>query len=367
MHGSQTDLYNNKTADEYVINLPYIPFVCGELENSLLSDVANHQIALLNLESRDITFCLQANRPFYVENQNMNTQPWGRTSAEGEAEPSATDGDAEMELSETQGRRYAHGLQPPEFIHPSPEPLQVSMEKQRQLKEDIRRLVHLALSTVSPKMASAESKSKDAQGLEAGLSHVGTVLEHMENRIAAIWADYEGAKQPAQVLYPKTYSLQTEEDRQEEAKVMEELRDVVPSGKFQKFISRAIVKTLIGHKASLEEIDAINKEIEEAKSYSAKEEFLIERLKEGAMDRRLFAEITGMPESTIDAAEQEHADRLARVVESQTAAAAQNNPAARGNPDASGNPTQDAAAEKAASRQTDKKDSTKSRVRGEGK
>ena len=47
---------------EYIIPIPYIPFVKLEISDSLLADVANHQIALLNLESSDVAFGLMLER-----------------------------------------------------------------------------------------------------------------------------------------------------------------------------------------------------------------------------------------------------------------------------------------------------------------
>ena len=367
--GKQVDQDAAPTKEDYIINLPYIPFVCEELSSSLLADVANHQIALLNLESSDVEYIIQAVKAFYVEQQNLNTQLWGRESKEGEAEPNPRDNDKEIVAGETQGRIYGQGMNPPAFIHPSSEPLDASMKKQAALKEDIRRLVHLALSTVSPKMASAESKEKDATGLAAGLSHVGTVLRHLENRIAAIWADYEGGRDgAAEVAYPKSYSLLTDKERRDEAEQLEELRDVVPSGTFQKEVSKVIVKTLVGHRLTVAQLEKIYSEIEKAESYTSSEEILARRKELGVLDSRTFARLTGMPESVVDAAEKEHADRLARIAESQAEAKVEaENAAARGNPDASGDPKQEASEEKTESRDTTDKDSVEEPTRGEGK
>lgn len=354
-------------AADYIIELPYVPFICEELSNSLLADVANHQIALLNMESADVEYILQATKAFYVEQQNLNTAIMARRSHDGEAEPKPTEDDVEVKTGEIQGRIYGPNMERPGFINPSSEPLLASMKKQDALKVDIRRLIHLALSTVQPKMASAESKAKDSQGLEAGLSHVGTVLEHLENRIAQIWADYEGDKTPAEISYPKSYSLQTDEDRQREVEKLEELRDVVPSTTFQKQISKSMVRILMGHRLSQAELSKIDSEIDSAPTINASEEALVTRHKEGLMDAELFAKITGMPPETVKKAADEHAARLARIAESQSKARGMDNPAARGNPDESGSPSKDAADEKSQSRQTDTKESTEDPVRGEGK
>ena len=64
------------------------------------------------------------------------------------------------------------------------------MELQAKLEDDIRKLIHLAVANTANR-ATAESKSFDNQGLEAGLSYIGLVLEAAERQIAEYWAAYE--------------------------------------------------------------------------------------------------------------------------------------------------------------------------------
>src|SRR5690606_23205445 len=99
----------------------------------------------------------------------------------------------DLKVGVVHGRRYGKGLDRPGFIHPSSEPIKASMAKQDALKNDIRTLINLSLSNIKPKMASAESKSLDERGLEAGLSNIGLVLEHCERKIAHYWSLYEGS------------------------------------------------------------------------------------------------------------------------------------------------------------------------------
>ena len=57
----------------------------------------------------------------------------------------------------------------------------------------------------------------DNQGLEAGLSYIGLVLENAERQIAEHWAAYEERnplkRQIATIKYPDVYSLKTDADR----------------------------------------------------------------------------------------------------------------------------------------------------------
>ena len=53
------------------LELTRIPFVMMDIRDSLLKDICNHQIALLNLLSSDVNFALKANFPFYIEQRDI--------------------------------------------------------------------------------------------------------------------------------------------------------------------------------------------------------------------------------------------------------------------------------------------------------
>lgn len=355
------DLEGNPTTDgPMVLDIDRIPFVILEISGSLLEDTATHQIALLNLESSDISYALKANFPFYIEQRDERMESAYLRNGDGSgtaagANQSNTSG--EIKVGVTQGRYYGKDLDPPSFIHPSPEPLKASMEKQRQLKEDIRTIMNLALSNIQPKMASAESKSFDERGLESGLSYIGLELEHAERKIADYWRMYEPSGEPATVQYPKKYSLQTDESRRKDAEQLEDLRDVIPSERFQKSISKQIVQTLLGGKMSVEEIDGIFQEIDEAKCYTANPETIFSAIENGIMSLEIAAELLGLPPESVEQAAKDHADRAARVA----AAQAIPDPGARGVDELSADPN---AANKERDTATD--DVPADNTRGEG-
>jgi len=58
---------NGDPDEPIMLNLPMIPFVSFEIPLSLMEDVADYQVALLNLESSDISFAQKANFPIYYE------------------------------------------------------------------------------------------------------------------------------------------------------------------------------------------------------------------------------------------------------------------------------------------------------------
>ncbi|MEA1999531.1 MAG: hypothetical protein U9N61_09480, partial [Euryarchaeota archaeon] len=200
------DRFGGDGVDVVVLDIPTIPFVIFEITDSLLKDVANYQIALLNLASSDILYSLKSNFPFYVEQfdpraDNLYRRPSGHEKVQtgessvqivqgGEQADATAAKNYEIEVGATVGRRVPRGLDLPTFIHPSSEPLMASMKKQEEIKRDIRMLVKLAVSNLAPKMASAESKDYDERGLEAGLSAIGLELEQGERLIAQYWTMY---------------------------------------------------------------------------------------------------------------------------------------------------------------------------------
>jgi len=305
-----------------------------EITDSLLADVSNHQILLLNLESSDASYILKANFPFYVEqnDQHEYSNYLKPEATEGSQGIVGESGGKEIKVGATQGRTYGKGLERPGFIHPSSEPILASMQKQAKLKEDIRTLVNLSLSNVQPKMASAESKSLDERGLEAGLSYIGLELEHAERKIANYWNMYEPGDEVT-IRYPEKYSLQTDADRRADVEHLEKLRDSVPSDGFQKSISKLMVQTLLGGKMPVADLDTILKEIDDADCYTGNPDIIFSAIENGVMSLEIAATLLGLPKESVEQAAKDHAQRAARVA----AAQAKPDPAARGNPDMSAN------------------------------
>lgn len=334
--------YNGFPADESIIlDVPRIPFVLFELDRSLLQDVANHQIALLNMESADVSYSLKANFPFYTE--QYSGKQHSNHLKEGE--------DESVDVGSVQGRKYGTGLDRPQFIHPSSEPLQASMAKQDNLKDDIRRLVNLALSAVTPKFASAESKGMDERGLESGLSFLGLVLEHGERQLAEIFAAYEGTSKIATVRYPERYNLKTDKQRLEEADKLNEQMTTVPSETFQKAMAKEIAVILLEAKVSTGDLDNIIKEIEKADYISSDPEGVYSDVEKGILSLETAAKIRGYNTKEVVAAAKDHAERIARIQ------------AAQSDMSQIADPERAAKAEKEDSQDADKTDDTKKKVK----
>jgi len=308
----QINIDGDPSNESYMLDIKTIPFVLFELNESLLKNIANHQIALLNLESSDIAYTLLSNFPFYVEQEGRMTSPHLQN------EEGTTGADGEVTVGGTTGRTYGQGLNAPEFIHPSPAPLMASIEKQKCLKDDIRALVNLALSAVQPKFASAESKAHDEHGLESGLSFIGLILEHGERQLANLFAAYEGSKDIATIKYPTRYALKSDLARIEEAQALEEMVDKIPSKKGQKAIIQLMARKLLDTKIPHDEMQEVVDEIKEADYLSSDPETISTDMEKGLVGAETASTARGYKKGEVEKAKKEHAERVQRIQDNQT-------------------------------------------------
>lgn len=350
------------------LELDRIPFVLIDLGRSLIKDVADYQIALLNLTSSDIWYALKSNFPFYVEQRDqraIGSHLKRVPTADGTAEAGGqTAADEDARVGTTQGRYYDLKAAQPAFINPSPDPLKASMELQDKFEAKIRRLVNLAVATLSSRQ-SAESKSIDNQGLEAGLSFIGLVLQTAERQIAEHWSAYEqrqvSRRRIPTITYPDRYSLKNDNDRIEEADKLSDLMFRVPSQTAKKEISKSVINTLMSGRISVETLNKINKEIDESPYLTSDPKTILEAVKSGLVGEQVGSIALGFKDDEYLTAREDHAHRIARIQAAQTP----DNPAARGNPDADPNP-KSGEEERAAATNVDEQPDRKEPVRGEG-
>lgn len=304
----------------YVLDIPKIPFCVFELSESLLVDAANYQIALLNLASSDMSYAVQANFPFYVEQTDFVRSNAVKLPGEKDNPGESTSANArgeEVNLGVTQGRKYGKGMDAPQFIHPSPEPLKASMDKQEQLRHEVRTLVHLSLSNVMSKSASAESKGVDNQGLESGLSYIALELEAGERKIAEHTLAYLNVKDIVEVKYPTRYNLQTEDERLKEIEAIEKRIPAIPSKTYQRAMAKELVLKLLGHKISENDLQKIYQEIDESPAIISNPDTIIKDVEAGILSHETAAKIRLYPEGEAEAAEAEHVKRLEEIASHQ--------------------------------------------------
>jgi len=325
--GVEMTLYNPDgttiPGEVQVVNLSRIPFVIANISQSLLTDVADYQIALLNLESSDIAYSLKSNFPFYVEQFNPQTVNLAKLQLVDDSETGepmranvAADGSEDSKIGVSHGRLYAKGLERPAFINPSSEPLRASMEKASQLKEDIRKLVNLSLKNLERTSGSQSADLTDEKGLEAGLSYIGMELERLEREISSIWAEYENAS-PAVVKYPKKYSLRSDEDRLKEADSLNKLKESIPSKTFRKEIDKQIAITTLETRIPYDTLETIKEEIDKAVVTITDHQTIREDHKEGLVSDKTASLALGYPPGDVEKAQDDHAERAARIVSAQ--------------------------------------------------
>jgi hypothetical protein len=353
------------------LELTRIPFVMLELGDSLIRDIADHQIALLNLCSSDVSYALRSNFPFYVEQRDaraagthvkrINTDGTASEGGQGSA-------DERVKVGVTHGRYYDKDTNPPGFIAPPSEPLMASLKLQEKLEDDIRKLVNLAVVNLGTRV-SGEAKKRDNEGLEAGLSFIGLVLEGAERKIAEYWAAYEDRtvtrRKIAAIKYPDTYSLRTDSDRIEQAKNLSELMFAVPGQTVKKEIAKSVTTALFGGKVKVETLQKIHKEIDDADYTTSDPDIIIRAKDAGLVGEQTASVALGFDENEYLTAREDHVERISRIAEAQSAAANTVN-AARGVSDMDGEPGRSPSEEKELSRATDDQDTTRPRVRGEG-
>lgn len=370
--------------EDRMLNIPMIPFVILEINQSLMTDVADYQIGLLNLESSDINYAIKSNFPFYTEQyvqgaEFMHNQKIVYDQSANETGTATTDTGLNRQgnktygppadVGVTHGRRYPKNTERPGFIHPSPEPLKVSMEKQEVMKKNIRNLVHLNLALIVNKQASAESKDRDNEGLEGGLANVGQVLEGAEREISSIWQAYEGTGELIDITYPTRYTLKSDSELVKEAEEKISLGHKVNSITAKREIAKQAIDRLLGSKVEASILRLMKDEIEKSPVPIVDLEEIKNDIEANLISKRFVAEhIKHYPVSEVEVAEREHAERLKRITIAQSSASDVNinNAGSRGNTDMSPDKEQ-AREEKEESQNPDINENSKKAVRGKGK
>jgi hypothetical protein len=308
-----------------ILKIKEIPFVIFELSSSLLTDVADYQIALVNLASTSLNYALKSNYPFYTEQFSPLGDMAGlarQAEDTGEADEAKKASAHTVKVGAATGRRYPINLERPGFIHPSPEPLRVSMEMNEKLKAEIRQLISLAITNIEPRRASLESKKHDDQGLEAGLSYIGLELAYGERAIARIWSQYENYRAPTNIQYPQKYSLRNDDERREDVKEKREILPAVPSMIFQKELAKDMAETMLGSRISSSQLQAIFDEIDASTVVVNDPEVIHKDLEGGLVSVETASLLRGYPPGEDKQAAKDHAERAARIALAQSEAGA---------------------------------------------
>jgi len=360
------------------LNIPRIPFVTAELSNSLMADIADYQIALLNLASSTLSFGIDSNFPFYTEQFDPRAYSGHLQDGSDAAIPAApSNGSAStpdeggvvgngsmpshnIKVGVGYGRMYAKGLERPQFVNPSAESLKSGMDLEEQLKMDIRLLINLSITNLNVRATSAESRGFDERSLEAGLCYIGAMCEDAERQIAYLWHMYENDKEHdiATIRYPDKFNVQNQKDVWAE---VEEYKKQIAghcSITFQRCVAKRIADLLLLHRYPPEMMEKIYKEIDESETVDIAIDQLTKDVQTGILDPDYAGKLRGYPEGTAKKAQEAQVKRLEMIKKAQQpeqgmGAAANNgdgkgqqNPGARGNTDESVDPQMETQMEK---------------------
>jgi hypothetical protein len=349
------------------LELDRIPFVLLDIGDGLLKDVCTHQIALLNLGSSDVSYALRGNFAFFTRQTDGREGATHLKGSDGRDNTGTAGGQGaaarEVRVGTQQGMTYGKDMERPGFINPSSEPLEASRALQGDLKADIRALINLAVTALGTRQ-SADSKAADNQGLEAGLSYIGLVLEGAERLLADYWAAYEektaSKRQIPTIKYPDRYSLKTDADRIDESTKLTTLMAKVPSQLARREIAKCTVQALLGGRVASETIDDINAEIDSSPFTTSDPDTIIKAVENGLCGDETGSLAIGFKPGEHVKARACHALRVARIVAAQTDAGA------RGVDELSANP-QAASLEKEGAADVTLNNDTTPQVRGEGR
>ena len=311
----------NADADGGVtLDLEVVPFSMPDIGVSLMADITSYQHALLNLVSGDVNWSLQSSSPFLTIQRDLRSagahlkQP-GRGNG---AEPGAQRAADQEEQTGGKGRYYDLETDRPGYIAPPTDPLLASMKLQEKLEDDIRKLVNLAVSNkAGSRTESAEAKKLSSQGLEAGLSYIGLVLQDTEQHIAKFWSMYESGDTPT-VAYPSRYVLKQDLERIEEANAMAKLMDRIPSKTARKTLAKQIVITMLGGRNDNDTMTKIMSEINSAGYTTASVQDVIQAHTAGLVSDETAADSLGYEKSEIAQARKDRLEKVQATLLAQT-------------------------------------------------
>lgn len=246
------------------LDIDFIPFEILDIKQPLMAEIWRHQVALLNIEASDVYYIYKANYPRYTEQRD-------RRSADVYAK-SDSDLPKKQKHGVLKGRVYDVGTDRPGFIHPSPDPLYASMQKENQIKEQMARLVDVSLSELG------------GEGVDSGLASIAAELERGENALGRMFAKMLLVSDFT-AIYPTVFTLKSDDDRIEEATKLSATMASVPSVTYRKEVCKQTARLILQGKISADKLAAIEAEIEALPVIIQDPDKLVEHVETGIIDR----------------------------------------------------------------------------------
>lgn len=322
-----------------MLDLPRLPFILLEVSGPAVQDAAGAQIALLNLESSSVTFAIETNLTVYTEQGDMTTMlaalrrsaPRDAVDEDGDygdedEDIAGGDGDVQtIRLGRNRGRRYLRESERPGFVEPDNSNLQRAVSLASSLKEDIRRMMMLAVANVTAKaITSATALIQGQVTANNGLATLGALFESAERTMALIWAEFQ-QETGSDIIYPSDFQILTDEERRTAIKELADLRDTVPSKQFQIEVTSKIARLLLSPTVTAETLQIILDEIKKAPALMSRVDDIVQTVEASIMPREYAAQCLCLPADAAKKANLEHAERLRRISASQEAGNARGN------------------------------------------
>lgn len=310
----------------YWLSLPELPFVRLVLPFSLLQHTWKHQLALTNLASANYFYAFAANFPLYTQQYSPTdiSRHLHRAETDGENKVVAgtgSDNIRKIGVGPMTGVEYPQGADRPSWIAPPTEPFEASMKKEAQIKDEIHDLTAMALAKLPQMVNSAEAQTKNREDLESGLAVVGMALNGAETAVSRIWHHYKGGTTaPTEIYYPERYELRSNSERRSEALELDKLASKVPSETYRKLIHKQMADVLLGGRSQAEHMAKVHKEIEAAGVPTSDPEILTADIEAGLVSVATASQARGYSSGEVEQAKLDHAERLARIAQSQSMA-----------------------------------------------
>lgn len=311
----------------YKLKIRQIPFHILKISDSLMKEICDYQICLMNLASSDIQFTRMAGFPMYAEQYDLNTEMVLRgmqggnsddhPESDGSSNKQVRAGTIEKYGGVTHGRRFPANTEYPKWITPTTDCLVASMEKQEQMKTEMRTLLYLSLGNLQPTRASVDAKNGDLTDEETGLSYIGQELKLAESRICEFWLAYENNTDPYTITYPTNYDVKTTEQRIAEATSYIKLLESIQLLSYKKEIYKLIVKALFNNRISYDDIQSIYNDIDKLTVIVDVDQLIID-IENRLVTHELASSLRGYPKGETDKANKEAVDHATAIIEAQT-------------------------------------------------
>ena len=301
---------------EVIIPIDRIPFTVLQIQCSLMTDIARMQAELMNMESSDVSHVLYANFPFLAAAYDEDDPSPYRQNNGVDENGNPIDGPIQEQVGSRHGKLFSKETPYPKYIAPPVDNLKASIEKGEQIKNMIRSMLHLNLQALTVTRQSKESKEKDNDSMEAGLSVIAKVLEQGEMSIAQDWQMFDKSGDEPKVIYPKKFNLLSTSQRLDNAKQAIDVASQLPSITCRRQVYKTVVASLYGTEFPLDVLEQVYRELDEGVTLTSIGEQLA-AIEAGAVQHQTIASYHGFAGDEAEKAKEARLDFVEATLKAQ--------------------------------------------------